>query len=175
MWKKLSYGLIAAVLVLGITNIIRINPAMAQNGGNRIIPFTALLTGGQEVPENDSKAFGVAFMTFEVETRMLCYSITFTDDKLTGTETVAHFHAPAAPGENADIIFDITPDPSPVGSPKNGCVGPLTRRQGRDLNRGLFYINIHSDAFPGGEIRGQVLRVEEIIYNERDDDNDDND
>lgn len=172
MWKKLSYSLIAVVLVLGIANIIFINPAMAQNGKNHIMPFTALLTGGQEVPANDSKAFGVAFMTFERKTRMLCYSITFTDDKLTGVETVAHFHGPAAPGEVANIIFDITPDPSPLGSPKNGCVGPLTRRQVRELIRGLFYINIHSNVFPGGEIRGQVLPVKGIIFNKPD--NDDN-
>lgn len=126
---------------------------------NEISVFTAVLTGGQEVPENDSAAFGVAFMTFDNSSRMLSYSISFTDENLTGAETAAHFHGPAEPGENAAIIFDITPSP---GNPKTGSVGPLNRRQQRHLRQGLLYINIHTDSFPDGEIRGQVLPAAKI-------------
>lgn len=153
--------LILALVALPLSAKNRNNNDNNNNnrGSNQIRVFTATLTGGQEVPENDSNAFGVAFMTFDEDSRMLSYSITFTDEKLSGAETASHFHGPAEPGQNASVIFDITPSP---GSPKTGSVGPLNRRQQRDLRQGLLYINIHTNLFPDGEIRGQVLPAARI-------------
>jgi hypothetical protein len=45
-------------------------PVQAQT-----FPFTALLTSGQEPPPNNSKAFGVAFVTFNIVTGEVCFSI----------------------------------------------------------------------------------------------------
>jgi CHRD domain-containing protein len=101
-----------------------------------------------------------ALLTLSTTTKLLCYSISYTD--LVGTETEAHFHAPASAGQNADILFFISPPPngpSQTGSPKTGCVGPLTDKQMITLGKGLFYLNVHSDTFPAGEIRGQVLPI----------------
>jgi hypothetical protein len=122
----------------------------------RTFTFTAVLNSGQEPPPNTnaSKAFGVAFVTFDVETEELCFSISYEESLLTSAETNAHFHAPAPPGENASVIVQL---PTP-GSPKNGCVTTdLTEDQRRDLFRGLWYINIHTARNTGGELRGQVL------------------
>lgn len=168
--------LIMSILVLTISIASLYAHNDKRRGDDELRVFTALLTGGQEVPENDSNAFGVAFLTFNEKTEELCYSITFTDEKLVGTETAAHFHAPAVPGENAPVVFTITPDVSPLGSPKNGCVGPLSNDQRKQLRKGLFYINIHSETFPGGEIRGQVIpeKVHFEIEDEDDDDDDNN-
>lgn len=127
-------------------------PAHADN------TFVAVLNSGQEIqtPKVDSNALGNALLTLTSSTRMLCYSISFTE--LVGIENVAHFHGPASAGQNANILFDISPAPSPTGSPKTGCVGPLGAKRMSQLKRGLFYINVHSDLFPSGEIRGQVLQ-----------------
>ena len=125
-------------------------PVQAQT-----FPFTALLTSGQEPPPNPntSKALGVAFVTFNTDTGELCFSISYDDSTLTSPETVAHFHAPAPPAMNAAVII-----PLPTGSPKNGCVTPdLTEDLRRDLFRGLWYVNIHTEQNPGGEIRGQLV------------------
>jgi CHRD domain len=125
--------------------------------------FIAVLNSGQEIQPTKptSNSLGTALLTLSTTTRLLCYSISYTD--LVSTETAAHFHAPASAGQNADILFFISPPaaagPSPLGSPKTGCVGPLTRKQMRSLQRGLFYINVHSETFPAGEIRGQVLPI----------------
>lgn len=121
--------------------------------------FLAVLNSGQEIqtPKPNSNAQGTALMTFDTKTGLLCYSISYLD--LIGTETAAHFHAPASAGQNAPILFPISPDISPVGSPKTGCVGPVTGGNISALKRGLFYINIHSNEFPAGEIRGQVFRM----------------
>lgn len=132
-------------------------PAHADN------TFVAVLNSGQEIqtPKVDSNALGNALLTLTRSTEMLCYSISFTE--LVGIETVAHFHGPASAGQNADILFNISPDPSPTGSPKTGCVGPLDPEQVFELKRGLFYINVHSDLFPSGEVRGQVLRIPRAV------------
>ena len=152
----------AAILALAIST----PPVSAET----LVPFIALLNSGQENPPTSSNALGVAFMTFNDDTRELCYDISFTS--LVAAERVAHFHAPAPPGENAGVVFDISPVPSPFGSPKTGCVGPLDKDQSRDLRQGLFYINIHSEpplGFPSGEIRGQVLPVRGVKYRIDDD------
>jgi hypothetical protein len=117
--------------------------------------FTAVLTSGQEPPPNtnNSKALGVAFVTFDTDTDEVCFSISYEDSNLTSAETNAHFHAPAAPGVNAGVIIQLPP-----GSPKNDCVTPnLTKDLKHDLFRGLWYINIHTATNSGGEIRGQLL------------------
>jgi len=170
--KMLKTGLIASILILAFSTVL-----VSVNGDDKdknqdVLAFTSLLNGGQEVPETNSNAFGVAFMTLEKDTGTLYYSITFTDDKLMGTETATHFHGPANPGESAAVVFTVSPDVSPLGSPKTGSVGPLTNKQVNDLTKGLFYLNIHTSAFSGGEIRGQVLPVSKVRYNSNDNRND---
>jgi hypothetical protein len=149
------YGLVQAVACVG--GLVLPGVASATN-----FTFIAPLNSGQEIQPTKptSNALGTALLTLTTRTRLLCYSISYTD--LVGIETEAHFHAPASAGQNADIRFFISPPPngpSPLGSPKTGCVGPLTDKQMSTLKRGLFYINVHSDRFPAGEIRGQVLPI----------------
>lgn len=131
----------------------------APQAANADDVFFAVLNSNQEIqdPKPDSNALGNALMTYTKSDGMLCYSISYTT--LVGEETAAHFHGPASAGQNAGVLFPISPDPSSLGSPKSGCVGPLSNKQRKDLRKGLFYINIHSSMWPSGEIRGQVLRV----------------
>jgi hypothetical protein len=112
--------------------------------------FIANLTGAQETPPNDSGSLGLALLTLNKDNR-LCYAISFS--RLDAVETVAHIHGPAAPGVAADPLFTITPS----GSPKNGCAGPLTARDKKNLKKGLLYLNIHSNKFLAGEVRGQII------------------
>ncbi len=153
MKKTFKYGTWSAAAVLALGVVALPNNAAADD------VFFAVLNSQQEVqsPKPNSNAFGNALMTFTNSDSMLCYSISYST--LVGTENNAHFHAPASVGVNAPVLFDISPAPSPFGSPKTGCVGPLNRAERADLRRGLFYINIHSTSFTSGEIRGQVLPV----------------
>ena len=73
---------------------------------------------------------------------------------LSGPPTAAHFHGPAAPGANAGVAVPI---PNPATSPVQGPA-TLTDAQAADLLAGRYYINIHTAANPGGEIRGQVAK-----------------
>ena len=126
------------------------NPAFAET----LIPFTALLNGPQQSPPEPSPSQGVALVLLVKETNMVCYRISYS--ALAGTELVAHFHGPGAPSQNAPILVNISPAPSPIGSPKHGCVA-FTKAQAKLLTKGLIYINIHTSVAPNGEIRGQVL------------------
>jgi len=134
---KLCFGILVAALVLSAPM------AGAQN-------YTATLDGLQEVPANASPATGSAVLSLD-GAKMLHFSIAYGG--LLGTETAAHFHGPANPGANAGVQIGL-----PAGQPKNGSVGPLTAIQEADLNAGLWYINIHTTVFGGGEIRGQVIQ-----------------
>ena len=134
---------VGSILILAISAV----PARAQ-----LSTFTAVINSGQEVPANNSRARGVAFVTFNAGTGEVCFSISYTVDSLTSQETAAHFHFPAPPGMNAGVRITLPP-----GSPKNGCETPaLTEQDITELFTGLWYINIHTTVNPGGEIRGQV-------------------
>jgi len=146
---------VVGVLVVGVALAIPIGilssaPASAET----LIAYTALLNGPQETPPNSSPSQGVALVLLVKETNVVCYRLSYSP--LAGTEILAHFHDPGPPGVAAPIIVFITPGPSPIGSPKHGCV-QFTKDQVKDLNKGLVYLNVHSTLFPAGEIRGQVL------------------
>jgi hypothetical protein len=128
-----------------------------------LFSLNAVLNGAQEVPPNASPASGFATMTYDDVKNVLTWHIEFAG--LTAPETGAHFHAPAPPGVNAAIVI-----PLPLGSPIDGsadfdvqfAADPFGVQAREDqLLAGLFYINVHTQIFPGGEIRGQVVAVPE--------------
>jgi hypothetical protein len=64
-----------------------------------------------------------------------------------------HFHGPAAAGANAGVALGFT---GSVESPIKGSA-TLTPAQLADLTAGKWYVNLHTAANPGGEVRGQVM------------------
>jgi hypothetical protein len=114
----------------------------------------------KEPPPTQSPSTGVAFLTFNKDNSNLCYAISYTP--LAGTEILAHFHGPAmkgdvaGPGVASPVLHNITngtpPGPSPVGSPKQGCVVVSDKQQQKDLKNGLWYINVHATG-PSGKPR----------------------
>ena len=118
----------------------------------RQLTFFAVMNGGQVVPPSPSNAMGVAFLTFDEATKRVCYSISYS--QLQGTETEAHLHG-APPGQTNAVLYDLTP----LGTPKVSCLGPIKPVEEKLLKQGRMYINIHTDLFVAGEIRGQVLPV----------------
>jgi len=92
---------------------------------------------------------GSGMMTYDSVTNMLTWSITFMN--LSGLPLAAHFHGPAMPGVDAGIQVTITD----LTSPSTGSA-TITEAQEADLLAGLYYINYHTSACAGGEIRGQV-------------------
>jgi len=112
----------------------------------------AALDGKSEVPPNTSTAKGAADLEWDAASKKLSWKITYSG--LSGPATAAHFHGPAAPGANAGVAVAI---PNATSSPVEGNA-TLTDAQAADLAGGKYYINIHTAANPGGEIRGQVTK-----------------
>ena len=134
--------LLRAMMVVAIAMLFAL-PVSAQQY------FQAVIDGAQEVPPSGSPATGFGCFLLNLD-NTLDYQVSYVG--LTGAETAAHIHGPAPVSLNAGVVF-----PFAVGSPKIGTFGPLTAAQVADLSNGLYYVNIHSTLFPGGEIRGQIL------------------
>jgi hypothetical protein len=118
------------------------------------VSFKVPLSGGQEVPPVFPAGAGIADLTYDPSTRVVTWSVAYSD--LSGPATMAHFHGPAQPGKNAPVLVWLIKQGSPVESPINGQA-TLTPGQARQFEAGEWYINIHTQAHPEGEIRGQVL------------------
>ncbi len=133
-----------ATLALGAT-IALAGPAFAEK-------MKATLDGKSEVPANTSAGKGTADIDYDAATKKLSWKLTYSG--LTGPATAAHFHGPAAAGANAGVKVPIT---NAGSSPVEGSA-TLTDEQAADLVAGKYYVNVHTAANPGGEIRGQVTK-----------------
>ena len=129
--------------------LVSLSPAIAAS-----IPFHADIdcdatNAGAGTCGAGGSGTGLGTVTLDDATNLLEWVVSWSG--VSGTETAAHFHGPATPAQNAGIQVGIG-----VGS--NPAIGSatITSGQAADLLNGLWYINIHTDAFPGGEIRGQV-------------------
>jgi hypothetical protein len=116
--------------------------------------FKVALTGTQQVPPVQTAAVGAADLTYDPATRMLTWNVTYNG--LSGPATMAHFHGPAAEGKNGPPTVWLVEKGAAVSSPINGQA-TLTPEQAQQLSAGEWYINVHTQANPNGEIRGQVM------------------
>jgi CHRD domain-containing protein len=133
-----------ATLAFGAA-VVLAGPAFADK-------MKATLDGKSEVPANASAGTGTADLDYDPASKKLTWKLTYTG--LSGPATAAHFHGPAEAGKNAGVAVAI---PNATASPVEGSA-TLTEAQAADLVAGKYYINVHTAANPGGEIRGQVTK-----------------
>ena len=112
----------------------------------------ATLDGKSEVPPNASAGKGTADIDYDPASKKLTWKVTYSG--LSGPATAGHFHGPADPDKNAGVAVPIT---NIATSPVEGSA-TLTDAQAADMMAGKYYINVHTAANPGGEIRGQVTK-----------------
>ena len=141
--KNTSFAI--AVTALGAC-VALVGPAFAEK-----MTMKVPLTSASEVPPNTSAGKGTADVTYDTASKMLTWKVTYSD--LTGPATMAHFHGPAAAGANAPVVV-------PFKDAASGAEGSatLTDAQAADLTAGKLYVNVHTEANKGGEIRGQVVK-----------------
>lgn len=123
-------------------------------------PYTAELTPEAEVPPVTADGSGSASVTISDDESSIDYEVSYQD--LTGPATAAHIHYGDV-DEAGGVILPLEVGDSPFSgtlteadfTPLDG--GPQTWGDALAAIRdGLTYVNVHTDANQGGEIRGQL-------------------
>jgi len=132
--------------------------------------YLATLNVAQEVPTGGGRT-GSGTLNLSLSGTTLTVSGAFSG--LSANSTLAHIHGPAAVGVNTGTLYNFgTLGLITLGGTSGTISGTLNlvplnsgtytvAQQLADLNHDLWYFNIHSSAFTGGEIRGQIVPVPE--------------
>ena len=132
--------------------------------------FRTNLSGGEEVPPNESKATGQAIFQISEDGMALSYTLIVANIE---NVTQAHIHlAPA--GVNGGVVAWLYPGGPPaklIPGRTDGVLaeGVITKASlvgslaGKELSvlieamqAGNTYVNVHTSQVPGGEVRGQL-------------------
>jgi hypothetical protein len=138
--------LAASIFALGLAGCGQMRPSQ------KIDIYEASLSAAQEVPPGSGAGTGMAEVQLNTNTNQLTWKVTYSG--LSGPATAGHIHGPAAAGANAGVVVPFTA----VGAQPVVGQATITPQQVGDLAAGLWYVNIHTAANPGGEIRGQLRR-----------------
>lgn len=176
--KKLTTA--RAIVCVGLLGLAAVLPAAAA-----VINYAGTLSGSLENPPNASPGTGTAFVTVDTATNTMRVQATFSG--LLGTTTAAHIHCCATAPSNAGVA---TQTPSFIGFPLGVTSGTFDNTfdmllassyNAAFLNNatnlgntatawvtlytgmaaGQTYFNIHTNVFPGGEIRSFLTTVPE--------------
>lgn len=123
--------------------------SLAARADQMPVELHATLDTAHEVPPVQGQGSGKMQGTLNRDTKELTYSVDYQG--LSGQAAAAHFHGPADPGSNAGIVVPLQVSPSPIKGKAT-----LTEQQMGDLMANKWYVNVHTQAHPAGEIRGQV-------------------
>jgi len=120
-----------------------------------MIVFGSHLTASQETPPTPSMGSGIGVIRLTGGMDSLLIDVLTTN--LTGPPTSAHFHD-APEGVPGPVVLDLTPFINGYS-----ITGVVTGAQLNDslinkLLRGELYLNVHTDSFPNGEVRGQIYK-----------------
>lgn len=129
--------------------------ALAAVGGSAsalIWDITSVLDGVSEVPPNASPATGTVSGTYDDVTKLL--TIDTMASGFVAPVTAAHIHK-APPGVAGPVVFPLSGTTGATSYTSHDMF-VLDLAKEADLLGGMYYVNIHSSAFPGGEIRGQL-------------------
>ena len=145
-----------------LSNLAYVDTLLATGGVNSTTAelYITKLTGAQVVPPTNSTATGLMIFRQALDGHSAALSLSLND--LSSAETAAHIHSPAVATATAPAIATL-----PNGQFTSFRM-PLTSAQANDLGGGLFYVDVHTNTFPNGEIRGQFpqnLFVRDMILN----------
>jgi hypothetical protein len=112
-----------------------------------LITYNIVLEGVQESPRVATPGIGSGTVVVNTVANTLTYNLSYSG--LLGTVTVAHFHGPANRDSGAGVKINVSSNPT------SGTVTYLEADEA-DILAGRWYYNLHSSAFPSGELRGQL-------------------
>ena len=111
--------------------------------------FVAIMNGANGVSPIDTPATGVAQMVLDIETLVFRYDIQLFD---LANFTMMHIHLGTA-DVDGPLVYTLSRDRSITHVAGQQVLDPIDLS---DLMNGGLYVNAHTAAYPGGEIRGQL-------------------
>ena len=120
--------------------------------------YNITLSGENEVPAITTASTSSGTLTLNTDDNTLSGSFTFSGF----TPTAAHIHKGFA-GTNGAVVFplELSADSKSFAVPSATV---LDSTELASLKNGELYVNIHSETFPSGELRGQVLPSDVTLY-----------
>jgi len=144
--RKVFLSAFAVAALFTISSCSKQDAAVVQD------QYQAILLPSNEVPARVSDGYGSALGYYNTQTKVLTLRISYNN--LRAPLTAWHIHkAPA--GVNGPVIHNFG---VPAPSEFYYISAPLTADQENDLVTANYYVNLHSTLYPGGEIRGQLLK-----------------
>src|SRR5438067_11122430 len=117
-----------------------------------VTTYKANLSAASEVPPVTAAGKGTAQINVDTATKQATWRVDYAG--LSGPATAAHIHCGAAAGANSGVAVALGTGPT-AANPMQGS-GAMTDAQIADLKAGKCYVNVHTDANKGGELRGQL-------------------
>ncbi|HEV2226131.1 MAG TPA: CHRD domain-containing protein [Nitrososphaerales archaeon] len=172
--KKLYRTIFAALVIASLLTLVSYTAVATahQNDENSRNHFRARLSGLQQVPTLFSTGSGVFTATIIDGGTTVSYTLTYSG--LTGA-MAAHIHLgeratnggviaflcggggkPACPTSSGTVTGTITAT-DVIGPTSQGLSAGAFTNFLTALRSGATYVNVHTPAFPSGEIRGQII------------------
>lgn len=126
---------------------------------NPVRTANVVLNGATEVPAVATNGSGTATLSYDPATRVITYQINWTLGNVQSTTTDMHFHG-ADNGSatiSSPVVIPIVGFTTNYTGSLSGSTRMLTDIEVGQLLAAKWYLNIHSSAFPTGEIRGNIL------------------
>lgn len=120
------------------------------------ISFCANLSPDEESAPTYSDAVGLALFTLQRADLKLTWEVSFKN--LTTSPVAASIHGPQRPGANAGVVFGLVKKGDPIQSPIKGAL-VLDDGQLEYLLTERLYVNITTQKYAEGELRGQLERL----------------
>lgn len=133
------------------------------------VTYAADLRPGNEVPPANSTAFGSALVTFDFANATMSWEALASG---IANATASHIHRNVA-GANGPVVINFATSAAQITGGRTKGSGAITAQPANaflasDLvalqsasTAAGYYVNIHSTAFPGGEVRGQLTPANE--------------
>jgi len=168
-----KHALTLATALLGIG-------MLAACGGSKTtapntVTYKANLSGANERPNaTTSTGTGTWIGTLNTQTNVLTYTLNYTG--LSTNSTASHIHAQSDATTNANVVLNFQSFAGATtaftpGSTSGSAAGTINLSGGtvtgftitgdslkKAMDAGMAYVNVHTTANPGGEIRGQIVK-----------------
>ena len=135
------------VVVLGVAAL-----GVGFGDGSSEPRFRAALNGDKEVGDGDPNGRGT--FTARFSGSRVCYTLRFT-----GLEApmAAHIHRGGST-RNGPVVIDLRPRFSSTGARSRCVSAPAALRRAIRRRPASYYVNVHTEQYPDGAIRGQLSR-----------------